>query len=270
MKTFIAVVASSFMIVSSGALAGEILFPKPLHLTRKIDDPISRTSTTLDEYYMGNRAVTVAKNRVVIVDYERQEVTEIDRAAATYSISRFDEVARARAALIPKSKSSASTAKQLSTPLGAHASAAGRNADAFEIRNDATHESTQISIDRTVALTRASLDVLLGAAYPGTPAASHDAILSAAANAAAHPRTQTNGAAAADDTTYGLPADQTTTYDFEGSKIVVTTKVTHVGDEVVAPDLLMIPPGATRVESRTTALPRVLDELDRRPAARRQ
>jgi hypothetical protein len=269
MRTFIAVAASSIIVVG-GAFAAEILVPRPLHLTRKIDDPVSRTSSTVDEYYMGNRAVTVSGNRVVIVDYERQEITEIDRAAATYSISRFDEVARARVALAPKSKSAASTAKLASRPVGARLSAAGRNADAFEIRNDVSHESTQIAIDRTITLTRASLDVLLGAAYPGTPAASHDAIMSAAANPTERPRIQTNGAAAADETTYGLPADQTTTYEFEGSKIVVTTKLTHAGNEMVAPELLMIPPGARRVESRTIALPRILDELDRRPTDRRQ
>ncbi len=255
------------LLVSVSALPADALFPKPLHLTRRIDDPISRKTSIVDEYCMGNRVVTVGRDRVIIIDYDRQEITDIDRAAATYSITRFDEVAKARAALAPKetNANARASAGSAATALGSRRSSAGRPVDTYEIRDDASGQAVQIGIDRTVVLSRASLDVLLGAAYPGRPAAHHDAVVNAASAPGMRLRAQSASAGSVVEPSYGLPAEQSATYDFEGRKITVTSAVTRVGDEVISPDLLLIPPGAKRVESRATALPRLVDELDPRP-----
>src|SRR5438874_8531547 len=77
-------------------LAVAVLFPKPIHFVRKVDDSISGKSVTFDQYCAGNRIVTVRGARVTIADYEKQELTEVDREAGTYSVTRFDEIAKAK------------------------------------------------------------------------------------------------------------------------------------------------------------------------------
>jgi len=53
------------------------LFPQPLHLVREITDPISRATIKVDEYCLGNRIVSANRVRSVIVDYDKQTVTEM-------------------------------------------------------------------------------------------------------------------------------------------------------------------------------------------------
>jgi hypothetical protein len=268
MKAIVAAATVLLSVLPVTDLRAAALFPKPLHLTRRIDDPISRKSATVEEYYLGSRVVAVGNDEVVIIDYEKQEITEIDRARATYSITRFDQVAKARASFAPKHSTATATAvKPVVTSLGSRASAAGRSLDTYEIRDEATHDTIQIGVDRGVPVSRAALDVLLGAAYPGSPLRSHDAIVSAAAAPASRTRAQSTSTSGG-DVSYGLPADQSMTYEFEGQKITLQSSVTRIGDEAVPPDLLLIPSGAQRTESHLSALPRLVNELDRKPAAR--
>jgi hypothetical protein len=76
----------------SALLAAAVLFPEALHVVRKIDDPIAQKVTTLHEYYSGNRVITTSEDgtRVAIADYERSEITVVDRVAGTYSVAPFD------------------------------------------------------------------------------------------------------------------------------------------------------------------------------------
>src|SRR4051794_32869510 len=84
------------VLVASAAAAAPSLFTKPLHVTRSVDEPLSGKTSVVEEYYFGSRVVTTRGERSVIVDYERREITEIDRANATYSVTRFDDAAAAR------------------------------------------------------------------------------------------------------------------------------------------------------------------------------
>ena len=46
--------------IATAASAAETLFPSPLHLTRRITDPLSgATSIVVEEYCSGNRVVTI-------------------------------------------------------------------------------------------------------------------------------------------------------------------------------------------------------------------
>jgi hypothetical protein len=92
-------VAAVSLVVAPLAFGAGALFPRPLHLVRKVDDPISKTSATLDEYCIGNRVVTVRGAQVTIGDYEAQQLTEIDHAAQTWSVTPFADIAQSRAAL---------------------------------------------------------------------------------------------------------------------------------------------------------------------------
>ncbi|HKB81396.1 MAG TPA: hypothetical protein VKH35_16930 [Thermoanaerobaculia bacterium] len=121
------------------------LFPTPLHLVRLIDDPVSATRTTIDEYCYGDRIVTINGPHVAITDYGAQTLTEIDHQRRTYSITRFDEIAKAALAA-PEAKS-----------------------------------NVHVEVDRSAVLSRDAVEALIGAAYPSRRSARHDAILQAAA-----------------------------------------------------------------------------------------
>ena len=155
-------------------LAVAVLFPKPIHFVRKVDDSISAKSVTFDEYCAGNRIVTVRGARVSIADYEKQELTEIDREAGTYSVTRFAEIAKAK----PAAKS----------------------------RDD---EKVEINVNRNVALSRDAVEALIGASYPNTRTKAHDVAL----NAAAPQRPGARATVASVDDAYGLPSEQTVTVE---------------------------------------------------------
>jgi hypothetical protein len=216
--------------------AAEALFPTPLHLTRRIDDPFSGAPIVVEEYCAGNRVVTVRGERVVIADYERQELTEIDRAAATYSITRFDEIAQT----LPPAENAKVNTRSRKLPGDRFELVVESNAKA-----DAAIPRTKIevTIDRTVQLRKPALDVLLGAAYPYRPSAHHSGLMEAAGT--------------------GLPSEQITTHEFDGRDVVVRNVITRVAEETVPPELTAIPPGAKRVESRFNLTRRTAEELDR-------
>lgn len=75
------------LLVAPAVFAATVLFPRPLHLVRRVDDPISKTTATIDEYCGGNRVVTVRGSKVAIADYDAQQLTEIDHAAQTWSVT---------------------------------------------------------------------------------------------------------------------------------------------------------------------------------------
>ena len=88
---FVAVL--SFLFAS--AMSGAPLFPSPLHISRQVHDSISEKTVLLEEYGVGNRLIAVRGGQTSIADYEKGELIEIDRDAGTYSITRFDALARA-------------------------------------------------------------------------------------------------------------------------------------------------------------------------------
>src|SRR2546423_202053 len=154
-------------------LAAAVLFPKPMHLVRKVDDSIAGKSATFDQYCAGNRIVTVRGARVSIADYDKQELTEIDREAGTYSVTRFNEIAKAK----PGAKA----------------------------RDD---EKIEVNVNRQVALSRDAVEALIGASYPNTRTKRHDAVL----NAVAPERSGGRAAVASVDAdVYALPSEQPVT-----------------------------------------------------------
>lgn len=209
------------------AIAAEALFPKPLHLVRKIDDPVAGTAITIHEYCAGNRIATVNGERVAIVDYDAQRIIEIDRAALTFSVTRFDEVASVQ-------------------PRGMSAPPAMRE------------PRLEIAVDERVELSRDAVEALIGAAYPHQRRPEHDAILRAARG--------TRERIATDATRgYALPASIVTNFDFDGQPVVVRNTIVSVSHEPAPPILLAIPAGARQVESRATRAARELRALDSLP-----
>jgi len=265
------------VMVSSALAAAEVLFPQPLHITRKIDDPVSKTSTTVHEYCAGNQIVSVNGDRVTIVDYAKQEMTEIDRAAGTFSISRFDELAKAMPAAAPENSGKRSVAANAEAPsrkwnarsLGAKTSGAGRTMEAFELAPEAEGPERvriEVGVDNRVRLSRNAVEALIGASFPNPKRDEHEAILRASSGGRAERRQLTANAAsatnAAAEPDYALPVEQTLSVEFGGSTITLRNSILDVRQELPPDTVRQIPPGARQVESRAVRLVREARELD--------
>ena len=150
------------------AAAADVLFPQERHFVRRIDDPILGTVTTLHEYCAGNQVVTVHGQSTVIADYGKQELIEIDRAAGTYSVTRFDELARAQ--------------QQYA-------------------RTQESDVRVTVRVDESVMLSRNAVEVLIGAAYPNRRRKEHDRVLAAA-------RRENRGGISAQAEAHALPVEQ--------------------------------------------------------------
>src|SRR5712692_9690162 len=206
------------LLFASSAFGAPALFPKPLHLVRRIDDRATKRAVSVDEYCAGNRIVTMRGARVTIADYGEQQLTEIDHEGGTYSVTRFEEIARAAADLRPSGHSGPSATSREAepltvTPAGVKSSAIGRSVDAYEIGSESV--KIEIGIDRSIALSHAAVEALLGGAYPNVRRPEHDAMLRAASGVAGG-RVSAQSTAGADDA-YGLPVEQTVTRSMDGT-----------------------------------------------------
>ena len=63
----------------------------------------------------------------------------------------------------------------------------------------------------------------------------------------------------------GLPSEHTLTYEVAGEKLVFRSAITFVDRALAPAEVLMIPPGSRRVETRLTSVPRAIEELDHLP-----
>ena len=249
-----------------------VLFPKPLHLVRKIEDPLAKSTSTVHEYCAGNRVITVSGSKVAIADFGKQELTEIDRDAGTYSVTRFDEIAKAQAddrrAVATKS---AKHEEWKATPRGVRPSAAGRSMDSWEFVRGDEHDRTtiEVGIDRRIALSRDAVEVLVGASYPNPRRDEQDALLRAASpGTPGGMRQATSGGgpgAAQTPADYGLPVEQVFTFEAEGTRITLRNSVLEVTEDLPPAELVIIPPGSQLVESHTARLQRELREADELP-----
>ena len=237
---------------SLAALAADVLFPRPLHIIRRVEDPVSNSTSTIHEYCAGDQIVTVNGDRVAIADYGRQTLTEIDRSAGTYSVTRFDELAKAQPNE-PRLQLKTNAGAWKSTALGTKGARNGRSLDTFTLTRDEDKMSIEVGVDRAMRLSRNAIEVLIGASYPNPRRNEHDAILGVA-----------RGNPTAAD--YALPYEQNVTLDVEGSRITLRNSVLEVRNELAPTELLVIPPGARRVESPTTRYARELRELDQLPS----
>lgn len=267
----VALIAVSVSATCLSAAPPRVLFPTNLHLTRQVVDPLSGNTVVIEEYCSGNRMVAVSGDRTVVVDYEKQEITEIDRRAGTYSVSRFSDIANAASesgsASSRKVSANAGVAGQERwkvTPQGVRG-AAGRSVEQFEfVDAGELRRKVDVGIDRSVKLTREAVEVLIGAAYPNSVREEHEPVMRAA-GARAQGRVAASDAAAAaadEQPAYGLPVTQAFTYSDSGSELTFRSTITRVGAETVPAESLIIPPGAKRVESPAAAVRRQLRDLD--------
>ncbi|HEU4888300.1 MAG TPA: hypothetical protein VFV49_10460 [Thermoanaerobaculia bacterium] len=251
------------------AAPARVLFPANLHLTRQVQDPLSGKTVIIDEYCSGNRVVSISGDKTVIADYDKQQLTEINRREGTYSISRFDEVATVTAGESPDTSTSKAIGSEgvkrdrwTATPRGMRG-AAGRSVEHFEFaENGEAKRKVEVGIDRSVVLSEEAVEVLIGAAYPNPRREEHEPLLRAAGIRDASRIATDSASDTPGDAAYGLPVTQAFTYSDSGSEVTFRTTITRIGTEGPPAELMIIPPAATRVESTAAAVRRQLRELD--------
>lgn len=263
-ESFAAVFAIGVFTVSAFGASSAVLFPKPLHLVRTIEDPLARASSTVHEYCAGNQVITVDGSRVAVADYDKQQLTEIDREAGTYSVTSFAEIAKAHAKA-PRAATKPTAKAWNANQVGVRAAAAGgRSLESWRlVRDDADEKaSIDVGIDRRVTLSRDAVEVLVGASYPHNRREEHDALLRASAGPAEARRQPMANSVAAAEPQYGLPMEQVFTFEHKGESLAIRNTVREVNDDLPPPELLIIPPGSKLVESRTARMERELREAD--------
>lgn len=237
----------SLVVFFTAAASADVLFPAPIHLTRQVHDSIGGATVTIEQYCQGNRVVSVQGPRTSIADYGRNELTEIDRESNTYSITRFDDVAKALQVGAPAVETAKAEWKIRSG--GLNRLRTNRASDSLEAELDegTTKRQTRVAVDRTVSLSKDAVDVLIGAAYPNNRKAEDQVVLQAAKG----------------EKSYALPVEQNTTFIVGDDRAELTEVVLRVGDEVAPPDLIAIPPDAKLVESQLLQRMHAIEDLER-------
>ena len=256
----VALSALMCLVLASATLAAAPLFPTPLHITRQVHDPISGKTSVLEEYGVGNRLISIRAERTSIADYEKGELIEIDRDLGTYSITRFDAIAKAAqltgGPLETKAKPAAPPRS-----AGVKATRTGRNAEFYEAEVDGdVKQRIEVGVDRANLVSKEALEVLLGAAYPGVRRPEHDAVLSAARSQ--RPRSAVSQSEASEPA-FALPVEQIVHYEIEGQQLEFRTSVVRLGSETPPADLVSIPADARLVVSRYVAVAQELEKLER-------
>lgn len=186
----------------------------------------------VEEYCHGNRVVSVTAQKTAIADYDKGVVTEIDFEAGTFSVTTFDDLAKAW------------------QPDAASSETPRTNASAMRVKGDERH-----------LLSRDAVEVLLGVAYPARRDVTVDPVVGSLRSKQRHAvvNTATTANAVAD---YALPLEQIVQMDAGGEIVEVRNTVVRVGSELAPAEVLIVPPGARLVESTAVAARRMLDELD--------
>lgn len=234
-------------------LAQSPLFPTPLHLTREIDDPITRSRFVIEEYFQGNRAIAIRGDLTAITDYEKNEFIRIDRATGTYSITSFDELAKARRT----DSSSPSKKSELVVRSVGSRTMAGRNASVIEASREVggVKRRLEVALDREISMSADALDVVIGVAYPGN-ANEDSSDLALAIRGSRQNLVQEKASG------FPLPLEQIVDYEIDGQTVRSANRVSRVGNELAPLDRTTIPAGARRVVDSILQLPQVTRDLD--------
>jgi hypothetical protein len=243
--------------IAGPAQAATPLFPKPFHLVRELDDSLSGHLVRVDEYYAGDRVITIRGDRTAIADYARQELTDIDRAHATYSIAAFASLASALPASPRRIATNAAGTARTAIERKGSDRRAGRNVDVFSADDAVARIHADVAIDTSIPLSRDAFDVVAGGAFPKSGGPALDLIRGAASR-----RGRTRSDSAINEDSYGLPLEQVVRWQAQGESVVVTNRIVAVDEQRPPPDLITIPAGARRVEARPIETKRIAADSD--------
>lgn len=252
------------LFATSGVAAAEVLFPAPLHLTREVTTPFADRAQVIEEYGHGNRVVSISGQRTAIADHAKREVTVIDFAAGTYSVTKFEDIANLYDRNLPAAMTTPAAAARQEWRIEARggrvvASRPGEMMEAVR-KNDSGRQVIRLTADRQLKLSRGAAEALLGTGYPYPSNDASEIILGALRSQ--DRRVSPNGTAAEE---YFLPLQYDIVFDVEGQSVETRNVVLRIGNELPPPDLIAVPPGAKLVESDAIAARRNLEELDNPP-----
>jgi hypothetical protein len=261
MKIRHVLVAASAALWASLSIAAEI-FPKPLHITRVIEDPIARSRTTVDEYLVGDVMISTTGARTAIFDYQSSRITIIDRTAGTYSISTFEEFAASRPMLPASAAAKRQTKDSWTIETKATEQRAGRESDVREAKekNSQSPRTVRVTTDRAISLNTEGFEVLTGSRYP----LSGDELTEVVREVARRDATATSKAASS----FSLPLMTVVTYRDGSEEIKLVNEVTRVVEEAPNALLTEIPRGARKVDSPFVSIDRKLKEIDTLPGSK--
>ena len=231
------------------------LFPRPIHLTRVVTDPISGTTTTIEEYLSGARVVSVRGSKTAISDYAEGRLIVIDRAEGTYSVTPFTDLA----ASVPAARSLGRSELAKRWNIRTAASVAKKSGDWREARAVDGSATVTVRRDSSIILSRSAAEVLLGIAYPGTPS-EHDQVTLAMLSSE-----EVSALSTTTDRGHALAAEVRITYTVGSETIESRNEVVRVGNEEPSPELLAIPAGATKIELPRATLSREMRDVDHLP-----
>lgn len=208
-------------------------YSRPLHVQRIVHDPITGSSSTIDEYYVGNQIVAVRGGRVVIVDRQKGTVTEIDRGRSSWSESGLSTPLMAR-----QGTAGAATPRIREQRIG------GDGTLTLQFEN---HEvsSIRLNLDRGIRLSSDAVAAIVG----GTSPSSYVSGL------------------VVDATKDGegqafLPSRIERTFDVGGEELVLVEELRFVAWEAPPAELLRLPEGAKREVSRADRVGQALADLE--------
>lgn len=250
-----------FLFIAHGVVAAGVLFPAPLHITREITSPFSNEKKVIDEYCHGNRVISISGRRTAIADHAKGEVTVIDFAAGTYSVTTFQSLARLHqgttAAATPESQR-----QNWQVESRGGRAVGSRSGETFEAerQNAGARQRIRVTADRELRLSRAAAEALLGTGYPNTRDDAAEILLE---SLRAKERRVSANANQSPDAEYAFPLEYSNAFELDGQTIETRNVVLRVGSELPPPDLITVPPGARLVESEAVLARRLADELDR-------
>ena len=230
------------------------LFPRPFHLVREIDDSLSGRVVRVDEYYAGDRVITINGQKTAIADYAKQELTEIDRGKATYSIASFAQIAAAQ----PAPRAAATNDRKQVIERKGSDRRAGRNVDIVSADDAGASLHADVAVDASMSLSKDAFDVVAGGAFPKNGGAAVDLVRGAAAMR--HGRVTSDAASSGES--YGLPVEQTLRWKTQSDAVVVTTRIVSIDETSPPADLVVIPAGARRVEAKSVEGRRIAADSD--------
>jgi hypothetical protein len=259
--------ATLVVLVFAAGASAATLFPRPLHLVRTIGDPVSGSETTVDQYCSGNRIITLQGSRIAIADFGAQRLTEIDRAAAVYSITPFAALAAAQSPA-PVTPGGAARWREIVSNRAAAAPGVAAETRTFRLDDERQPQTIEVGIDRRLTLGREAFEALSGAAYPNAPSEESE-VLARAARVGGASGALATSTASASPALFALPVEQRITRVVDGTPVVFRSGIVRIEFEEPPPELLVIPPGARIVESPAVRLRRELDAIDRLPSVPR-
>lgn len=211
----------------------DVPYSRPLHIQRIVHDPISRSVSTIDEYYVGNQVIAVRGDRVVIVDRQKRTLTEVDRSRSSWSESALSAPLMAEV-----------TATRTRDPRVRDRQLLGDGTLTVHFEN---HEvsSIRVDTDRRIRLSSDAVAAIVGGSSPTSLVT----------------RVVIDAAGDGEGSAF-LPSRIERRFEVAGEELILVEELRFVAWEAPPAELLRLPEGARRELSRADRLGQALADIE--------